>query len=152
MSHRRNIARLAVASLLAVAISAPAAIAKPALDTTGSPSQGSTAGAQDKRSEGAKDRSIVPQTKATVNGDRRSEAAKDQTRAPQPEAPFPGQPTWPAYPRALAPPAQPVATGDGGDVDVEWPVAVLALAGTMLLGGGLAVAGYRLRAQARPAH
>jgi hypothetical protein len=152
MPYRKNISRLALASLLAAAVSGPAAMAKPALDTSVSPVQKPTPGAQDKRSESAKEQSVAPQTKTAVSGDRRSPDAKDQTRAPRAQAPLPGPPTWPAYPRALTPPAQPATTGDGGDIDVEWPVAVLALAGTLLLGGGLAVAGYRLRVQARPAH
>lgn len=152
MPYRKNISRLAVAALLAAAVAAPTAMAQPALDTNVSPGQKPAPGTQDRRSESVREQSVVPQTKAPATGDLRSESAKDQTRAPQPRGPFPGPPTWPAYPRALTPPAETVATGDGDGGDVEWPVAVLALAGTLLLGGGLGAAAYRLRAQARPAH
>jgi len=152
MPHRNNMSRLAVASLIAAALSAPAAMANPAIDTTVSPVQKPTPGNQHVRSEGAMAQSIVPQTKAPVHVDLRSEGAKDQTRAPQPTALRPGAPTWPEHPKVLVPPAQTVATDGGGGIDVEWPVVVLALAGTLLLGGGVGVAGYRLRAQPRPAH
>ena len=164
MPHRKNMSRLAVASLIAAAVSAPAAMANPAIDTTASPVQKPTPGNQHVGSEGAMAQSIVPQTKQPANVDLGSEGAmeiyggphpSDRARAPQPTALRPGAPTWPEHPRVLVPPAETVATdgGDGGDgIDVEWPVAVLALAGTLLLGGGVGVAGYRLRAQPRPAH
>ena len=161
MPHRKNMSRLAVASLIAAAVSAPAAMANPAVDTTASPVQKPTPGNQHVGSQGAMAQSIVPQTKTPVHVDLRSEGAmeiyggphpSDRARAPQPTALRPGAPTWPEHPRVLVPPAQTVATDGGDGIDVEWPVAVLALAGTLLLGGGVGVAGYRLRAQPRPAH
>jgi len=161
MPHRKNMSRLAVASLIAAAVSAPAAMANPAIDTTASPVQKPTPGNQHVGSEGATAQSIVPQTKQPANVDLGSEGAmeiyggphpSDRARAPQPTALRPGAPTWPEHPRVLVPPAQTIATDGGDGIDVEWPVAVLALAGTLLLGGGVGVAGYRLRAQPRPAH
>ena len=85
---------------------------------------------------------------SVVKSDLRTEAAADPSRAPKTPV---GMPTWPVNPKPIAPPApQPVAAvSDGGDF--EWPIAVLAL-GALVLGGGVLIAGHRLRAQARPAH
>src|SRR5215213_2894464 len=108
MPHRKNMSRLAIASLIAAVVSAPAAVAKPAIDTNVSPVQKPTPGNQHLRSEGAMAESIVPQTKHPANVDLRSESANemyggphpsDQARAPQPTALPPGAPTWPSRAR-----------------------------------------------------
>jgi hypothetical protein len=116
MQHRKTLSGLVVAPLLAAAIAAPA-MAQPAVEP------GSAAHIETKQ-------------------DLRGEAAADTSRAPETPA---GVPTWPVNPKPIAPPVvQSVATGgDGGDV--EWPVAALAMAGTLLLGGGMGVVATRRR-------
>lgn len=98
----------------------------------------------DLRTEGAIAPSRAVAHASVVKSDFRTEAAAAPSRAPV------GMPTWPVNPKPIAPPApQPVAAdGDGGGF--EWPIAVLAL-GALVLGGGVMIAGHRLRAQARPA-
>ena len=155
MQHRKS---LAVAPLLVAAIAAPTAIAQP-LESVPSTahkfvvqqdlrSEAATSGSrapivrQDLRSEGATSGSRAP----IVRQDLRSEAAADPSRAPKAPA---GLPTWPLHPRPLTPVAdQPVA--DGGD-GVDWPVPVLAVIGTLLLGGSVAVVKIRDRTSHTPA-
>jgi hypothetical protein len=164
MPDRKRMFRVAIAALLAVAVTAPAAgampIAEAADKSAGAPGaalmdmHASTvrrpaAPQQDLRTES----SIAPSRQAAhasaAKPDLRTENAVDSTRAPEPPI---GLPTWPLDPKPIAPVSpQPVAVdGDGGDID--WPIAALALAGALALGGGLAFAGQRLRTQTRPAH
>lgn len=164
MPDRRKMSGLAIASLLAAALTAPVANAKPIhgpytsnghapsaaqMDMHASTVEKPASANQDLRTEG----SIAPSRAAAdanvVKQDFRSENAADPSRAP--ESPV-GMPTWPVDPKPIAPVApQPVA-GDGDGGDVEWPIAVLALMGALALGGALVIAGRRLRAQTRPAH
>jgi hypothetical protein len=154
MQERKTLSVLA-AVLLTLAIAAPAATAMPADPLTPQPSK------QDLRGEasaGQSDSAVNPQTKtpaaqldmhaSTVKApepakmDLRSEAAVDPTRAPDPPV---GMPTWPVDPQPITPvDQQPVADGDGGGVD--WQIPVIAIVGSLLLLGGLAVAGTRYRA------
>jgi hypothetical protein len=153
MQERKTMSVLA-AALLTLAIAAPAATAKPADPVTQQKFQ------EDRRGEAAaaqSDSAVNPQTKtpaaqldmhastvtapAPAKTDLRTEAAVDPTRAP--EAPV-GMPTWPVDPQPITPVAQqPVADGDGGGVD--WQIPVIAIVGSLLLLGGLAVAGSRYR-------
>jgi hypothetical protein len=154
MPDRSKMSRLAIAALLAAAVTAPSAAS--AMQYAPSSVQGDMhastvvppgAANQDLRTEGA----ISPSRPADHprGADLRTENAADPSRAPEPPA---GLPTWPVDPKPIAPVSpQPVA-GDGDGGDVEWPIAVLALMGALALGGGIAVAGQRLRTQARPAH
>lgn len=118
MQHRKTLSGLVVTPLVAAVLAAPAMagpIGPPTPDHSG----------------------------ATAKQDLRSENAADPSRAPKTPA---GVPSWPVNPRPLTPPvSQPTVadTGDGGDV--EWPVAALAMAGTLLLGGGMGVAATRRR-------
>jgi hypothetical protein len=164
MPDRRKMSRLAIASLLAGALTAPVANAKPIdggytskayapssaqMDMHASTVKKPASANQDLRTEG----SIAPSRAAAqasgVKTDLRSENAADPSRAP--ESPV-GMPTWPADPKPIAPVApQPVA-GDGDGGNVEWPIAVLALTGALALGGALVIAGRRFRTQTRPAH
>jgi hypothetical protein len=155
MQERKTRSGLVVAALIAAAIGAPVATAMPAVDTY-KPST-----AQDLRGEASTEQPgtpVSPQTQtpaaqldmhastvqkpAPEKQDLRSEAAADPTRAPAPPV---GLPTWPLDPRPLAPPVaqQPVADGDGGGVD--WQVPGLAIVGSLLLIGGLVIAGARYR-------
>ena len=75
--------------------------------------------------------------------DLRSEASADTSRAPKTA---PGAPTWPVNPKPLTPVSQQrvadgIADGDG----IDWPLSVLALFGSLLIGGSLGVAGMRYR-------
>ena len=156
MPDRRKLTRLVVASLVAVGVAAPAAGAAPmpaddgafkfaksaVMDMHASTVHPPAAPLQDLRTEN----SIAP-SRAAFHAqpklDLRTEAAADPSRAPEPPL---GLPTWPVDPKPIVPaaPVQPVAT-DGDGIDIEWPIAALALAGALALGGGLAFAGTRLR-------
>jgi len=177
MSHRRNLSRLAIATLTAALLAAPSASAMP-VDPTG-------AEAADPRQQDMHGSTVTPpkDTKQDVR-DARGEAAAGggttggatsggHVRDARGEAAAGGgttggatsggavrhprllpPPTWPAHPTPipLPPRAQsPVATDGGDDVGVDLPVALLILAGTLALGGGLAVAGMKVRAHTRTA-
>jgi len=154
MPNRRNVLRLAIASLLAAAVCAPTATAKPIYDGAFK-SKADTSTVKKPRSTIQIDK--VPGARPPVSEfeapqaappDLRSENTADPSRAPAPPA---GLPTWPAYPQPLVPRLpQPVAADGNGD-GIDWPIAALILAGALAL-GGVAVAGQRLRAQTRPAH
>jgi hypothetical protein len=161
MSYRNTLSSVAVAALL-VAASGPVASAMP-ID---GPQHSAQAGAErkdprqldmhastvqkatpkdDLRTEAAAEGSstpVKPQTGTPIaKGDLRSEAAADPSRAP--EAPV-GMPTWPVDPKPIVPVSpEPVATG-GGD-GIEWPLSGIVVAGALLLGGTLGVAGTRYR-------
>lgn len=140
MSNRRKLSRLVVVSLLVAGASAPAALAQP----VDPPSVHKEPMAQqDLRTENATGGAKAPVARSNIGSDMRTENARDSSRAPK--APV-GLPTWPLDPQPLVPVAQqPVVDGgDGGDID--WPVAALALAGALLLGGSVGVAGARYRA------
>jgi hypothetical protein len=101
--------------------------------------------------------------------DLRSEATADPSRAPSnpgnssypgsfPAPPIlpapgshvpaknPGPPVWPTNPHPIASARAPVADSvDGGAGGVDLPVALLAIAGTLALGGGLTVAALKHR-------
>ena len=140
MQYRKHLSALATAPLLAAAIAAPAATAQP-ID----PGAFHTAAAvqQDLRGEAATGGARAPIVRQSVVSaqDLRSEASADTARAPETA---PGVPTWPVNPKPLTPVSQPVADG-GGDGDIDWPLSVLALFGSLLLGGSLGVAGTRYR-------
>jgi hypothetical protein len=169
MPDRRNLSRLAIASLLAVAVCAPMATAKP-IDDGGvkSKAHAPSSAAMDMHASTVKKPASANQdlrTEASVPGarppvseldaaqvtkpDLRSENAADPSRAPEPPV---GLPTWPLDPKPIIPASpQPVA-GDGDGDGIDWPIAALVLAGALALGGGVGIAGHRLRTQTRPAH
>jgi hypothetical protein len=145
MSHRKTLASLLAAPLVVAAIAAPAAPAMP-VDVRQLDMHASTvkapAAQQDLRSEATIGKTPVsPQTRSPVaQQDLRTEAAADKPAA----APPVGLPTWPAYPTPLPRVAhEPVATG--GDDGIEWPLSGILLAGALLLGGTLGVAGAQFR-------
>jgi hypothetical protein len=150
MQHRKTLA--GVVALVSAAIAAPAATAMPIdearqADMHASTVQKPAAQKQDLRSEAAAEASktpLNPQTTTPIaQGDLRSEAAADTTRAP--ETPV-GLPTWPMEPKPIVPVSQePVATGGGDGDGIEWPLAGFVIAGALLLGGTLGVAGTRYR-------
>ena len=117
MSHRRNLCRLVLATLAAASVAAPAASAIP-VDPTG------PAAAFDARGESA--------------------AGGGPTSRPLNHGPFPGPPTWPEDPAPLPPRTAPVRAGDGADGGVDLPVVLLSIAGTLAIGGGMAVAASRV--------
>jgi hypothetical protein len=145
MSHRQTLARVAVAPLVMIALSAPSALALPIDPQTGAPSNyesAAAAAAERGRREIADAYRTQAANQRAAQQDRRSENTVDPTRAPAPR-------TWPAYPRALPPaeipaPAPATAADDGGD---DWVVPVLAIGGTLLVGAGLAgrIRGRRVR-------
>ncbi len=182
MKARRKKYRLAIAALLATVVAAPTAYAMPAEPSTAQkhavvhqdlraegsiPGSRVEAAAQDLRAEGSIPGSRVEaaaqdlRAEGSIPGSRVEAAAQD-LRA---EGSIPGSrveaatqdPRWEdsivpssrnELPIAAAAP-QPVP-GDGDDI--EWPYVVLALSGALTLGGGLAMAAQRLRAQSNPAH
>jgi hypothetical protein len=167
MPKGNTLSRLLIASLSAAAIAAPAAVAQPAdpaqLDMHASTVTKPASAQQDLRSEAAADPS------RPAGKDLRSEAAADPSRAPSnpgnssypgsfPAPPIlpapgshvpaknPGPPVWPTNPQPIASAPAPVADSvDGGDGGVDLPVALLAIAGTLALGGGLTVAALKHR-------
>jgi hypothetical protein len=151
MQHRKTLSSV-VAPLVVAAIAAPAAVAMPIdnarqADMHASTVQKPAAAELDLRSEAAQEASktpVRPQTGGPIaKGDLRTEAAADTTRAP--EAPV-GLPTWPVNPKPLTPVTpEPVATGGGDGDGIEWPLSGILVAGALLLGGTLGVAGTRYR-------
>jgi hypothetical protein len=160
MSHRKTLSALLAAPLAVAAIAAPAAPAKP-IDE---PLRPTTAGAvlkdprqldmhastvvtpaapkQDLRSEATIDATPVnPQTHTpAAQQDLRTEAAADKAPADVPV----GMPTWPTDPEPIVRVAQePVATG--GSDGIEWPLSGILIAGALLAGGTLGVAGMKFR-------
>ncbi len=149
-THRRILHRLALASLAALCIGAPVASAAPT-DPAGT---GTTT--QDPRQQDMHASTVQKPDKVVVVRDARGESAAGggTTGGTTTKAPLPGPPTWPVNPAPLPQPEQqPVATGDGDDIGIDLPVALLILAGTLALGGGLAVAAMKARAHTtRAAH
>jgi hypothetical protein len=164
MSHRKTLSGLLAAPLVVAAIAAPAATAAP-IDA---PLRPTTAGAvlkdarqvdmhastvvkpaakQDLRSEATIDTTALsPQTHTpAAQQDLRTEAAGGGG-SKAPETPV-GLPTWPVDPKPIVPVShEPLAATDGGD-GIEWPLSGILLAGALLAGGTLGVAGakYRVR-------
>jgi hypothetical protein len=154
MPKGNTLPRLLIASLTAVAVAAPAAVAQP-IDP-----QGTTAPVQreavqtDLRTENSKLPAFPsPATKATQT-DLRSENAIDPSRKPAPSSPraLPGPPTWPMHPKPITPANAPAAADDGDGGGIDLPVALIGIAGVLALGGGLTVMAMRTRNRTRVAH
>ena len=142
MQYPKRLSVLVTAPLLAAAIATPAAMAQP-ID----PGVFHTAAGvqQDLRGEAATGGARAPVARHSVVSaqDLRSEASADTSRAPKTA---PGAPTWPVNPKPLTPVSQqPVADGIADGDGIDWPLSVLALFGSLLLGGSLGVAGMRYR-------
>ena len=165
MQHSKSRKGLFVAPLVMAAIAAPVASAMPIdeplrpttagavlkdarqLDMHASTVTKPEAAPQDLRSEATVDATPVnPQThKPAAQQDLRSENAVGNPAMP--ETPL-GLPVWPRDPKPIVPVAQePVATTGGGDDGIEWPLSGILIAGALLAGGTLGVAGtkYRVR-------
>ena len=149
-THRRILHRLALASLAALCIGAPVASAGP-IDPVGT---GTTT--QDPRQQDMHASTVQKPDEVVVVRDARGESAAGggTTGGTATKARVPGPPTWPVNPTPLPQPEQqPVATGGSDDIGIDLPVALLILAGTLALGGGLAVAAMKARAHTtRTAH
>jgi hypothetical protein len=130
MSHRTKLSRLVLATLAVASIAAPSAFAGPT-DPVGT---------------GFQDQQTTPDARgeSAAGG---GPAAGGPIRQPRVQA----APTWPTHPTPLPRLAQPPLAADGGD-DVDLPVVLLVIAGTLALGGGLAVATSKVRAHTREAH
>jgi hypothetical protein len=147
MSYRKTLSRLAVASLAATTLAAPAASAM-TMDMYASTVQEPKSAQQDLRGEAAANAASAAAKPGKQ--DLRGEAAAAPAISPQTRAPLPGPPTWPAYPTPLpAPEATVVADGNDGSIDV--PEAILAIVGTLALGAGMAVVVLRHRPRTRTA-
>jgi hypothetical protein len=143
MPDRRKFAQMAVAGLLAVVGFAPAASAQPMTHDTvvTSKAYAPSSAAMDMHA------STVHAAAATQQ-DLRTENAVDPGPAPAPPA---GLPVFETYTDPIASPKpQPVAADDGG-IDVDWPIAMIALFGAFAIGGGIVFAARRTRTQI-PAH
>jgi hypothetical protein len=151
MPKGNTLSRLMIASLTAMALAAPAAVAQP-IDMHQSTSPDPQPATWDQRTEASKFPAYA--SPAPKPGqDLRSEAAADPSRKPAPSFPraLPGPPTWPMHPAPIATAPGPVADGgDGGNGGIDLPVALIGIAGTLALGGGLTV--VALRHRARVAH
>jgi hypothetical protein len=138
MPHRKTLSRLAIASLAAASFAAPAA-AQPT-DMHASTVHKPTPAKVDLRGEAAADAAATPRKQ-----DLRGEAAAAPAVSPVTRTPLPGPPTWPAYPTPLPLPEAPVVADTGGDDGIEVPGAILAIAGTLALGAGMALVVLRHR-------
>jgi hypothetical protein len=148
-SSMTRITRTIVVALAALAITAPVATAMPIdaharQDLRGS-AEPAPAALNSRTKTPAAQRDMYASTvvkPAPQKQDLRSEVAADPSRAPEPPV---GLPTWPLDPRPITPvEQQPVADGDGGGAD--WQVPAFAIIGSLLLIGGLGLAGTRYRA------
>ena len=138
-----------IASLTAVAVAAPAAVAQPIDMQRTAPVQREAIKA-DLRTEASAYPAYPSPAPKTAQKDLRTENATDSSRKAAPPA-LPGPPTWPSHPRVLTPP-QATATGDGDGGGIDLPVAVIGIAGILALGGGLTVVAMRTRTRTRVAH
>jgi hypothetical protein len=156
MPKGNTLSRLAIASLAAAALAAPAASAQPITDMHASTVQKPAPAEQDLRGEAASESAVKP-AKVDLRGeaaadsavkpakvDLRGEAAADPSRAPVSRPPLPGPPTWPAHPTPLKAPTTAVVADDG-DGGIDIPASVFIVAGTLLAAGGMGVAALRLR-------
>jgi hypothetical protein len=162
MPKGNMLSRLAIASLTAAAVAAPAAVAQP-MDMHASTVHKPAAAQQDLRGEAAAD-SVVKPAKVDLRGeaasdssrapisrpavpgelDLRGEAAADLSGPPSGEPRLAGPPTWPVSPTPLAAPSAAVVADDG-DGGIDIPTSVLIIAGALVAAGGLTVAALRLR-------
>ena len=146
MPKGNTFSRLLIASLSAAAIAAPAAVAQPTdpvqRDMHASTVTKPASVQQDLRAEAA-----VADPSRPAGKDLRSEATADPSRAPSSSpGSFPGPPVWPTNPQPIASAPAPVAdVVDGGDGGIDLPVALLAIAGTLALGGVITVAALKHR-------
>jgi hypothetical protein len=156
MPKGNTLSRLAIASLAAAALGAPAAAAaQPIMDMHAS-TVNAAAAEQDLRGEAASESAVKP-AKVDRRGeaaaesavkpakvDLRGEAAADPSRAPVSRPPLPGPPTWPAHPTPLMAPTTAVVADDG-DGGIDIPASVFIVAGTLLAAGGMGAAALRFR-------
>src|SRR5262245_60177139 len=119
MPDRRKLSRIAVAAILAFAVSTPAAFAMPFKEAQQLDMHASTV--------------QVPHTQQV---DLRGEHSK----SPADTAPVVGPPVFPRY-VGPAPASQTAVADDGTDVD--WPVIGIVIAGSLLLLGGIGIAAFK---------
>jgi hypothetical protein len=130
MPKGNTLSRIAIASLAAAALAAPAAGAQ-GLDTHIRTATKSTPMKQDLRGEAAAASKPKP-----AKQDLRGEAAAGTSPSLGYPGNFPGPPTWPTHPEPIPSAQVPVATGGGSDDGgIELPVALLGIAGALALGG-----------------
>jgi hypothetical protein len=151
MTHRSILSRLAVTSL-AVALLATAPASAMPTDPQGF-------GASDAAQQDMHASTVQPpkekadSTVQDAQGEAAASGGGTGSTAPAAEPTFPGPPTWPINPTPLPRPTQsPAVTNGGDDIGLDLPVALLILAGTLALGGGMAVAASKVRANTRVAH
>lgn len=152
MPKGNTLPRLLIASLTAVAVAAPAAVAQPIDMHRAAPVQREAANLDLRTEASALPAYPSPITKSAQT-DLRTENAVDPSRKPAPSFPraMPGPPTWPTHPKPIVPASQPVAADDG-DGGIDLPVALIGIAGILALGGGLTVMALRTRTRTRVAH
>jgi hypothetical protein len=176
MTHRSILSRLAITSLAVALLATAPASAMPTdpqgtaakdprqqdmhASTVQTPKENAGRTVQDARGEAAAGSSAqTPKEKAgrTVQDARGEAAAGGGTGSTGPvsKPALQGPPTWPAYPTPLPlprPAPQPIATDGGDDIGLDLPVALLILAGTLAVGGGMAFAATKGRTRTRVAH
>lgn len=154
--HRRILSRLAIASLAAALLAAAPASAMPIGPQGAAVQQKQQQDVHASTVDKAKDTTapVAPQGEAAASGGGTSGGS---SAGPVAKPRLQGPPTWPAYPTPLPRPAQqpvqqPVASDGGDDIGVDVPLALLIIAGTLALGGGMAVAAMKVRDHTRTAH
>jgi hypothetical protein len=154
MPKGNTLPRLLIASLTAVAVAAPAAVAQPIDMHKTVPVQREAAKLDLRTEASALPAYPSPATKAAPQTDLRSENAADPSRKPAPSFPraVPGPPTWPMHPKPITPAPAPAVADDGDGGGIDLPVALAGIAGALALAGGLGVMAMRFRTRTRVAH
>jgi hypothetical protein len=148
MTHRSILSRLAITSLaVALLATAPASAMPtgPHGTSTTDPRQ------QDMHASTVQPAGEVPSV--DMRGEAAAGGGGTGSTGPAAQPSLPGPPTWPTNPTPLPRPTQqPVATDGGNDIDVDLPVALLILTGTLAVGGGAAFAVIKGRTPTGVAH
>ena len=151
MSHRRMLSRLAGLSLAAALVAASPASAMPAEPAgTGAKAQQDMHASTVQKQDDTQGSGITDARGEAAAGGGTAGASGGPLREPR----LQGPPTWPMHPTPLPPPVQqtPFVVESDDDIGLDLPVALLILAGTLALGGGMAVAALKARGRIRTAH
>jgi hypothetical protein len=145
MQAGKQISRLALAAMVAIAVGAPAASAMSAQD--GQAYDVNRVTGEYMPATAAHDKHAT----TPAGSDLRTEGAKSPIVSRIDTPPL-GLPTWPKHPTPIVTAApEPVATTDSGDGSFDWPLAGLIAGGVIALAGAAFLTRHQMRGQA-PAH